>query len=330
MSRLTTADCDWRLTTADRIAHAAPPPSQIGGLDRIGQALALIASPRRASCTRSTTTCSVGRSAERRRARHRRTSPRAPSIEQPAEALACAGSRSSSAIAAPALAGRCALDAAHRSAAPSSVRRRSSRPARPPRRWFPSRSRDASTIGKSKPISSRVPAGSSAELRGDDLRRFAHDFLAAAAAERAADAREQQPHVVVDFGRRADGRARIADAVLLADGDRRRDAVDAIDVRLLHPLEKLPGVGGQRLDVAALSFGVDRVEGERRLARSADAGDDDQLAGGQRDVDVLEVVRARAANDEIGGFNSPGCGRIGHARCTTLCCEFSDGLNHLS
>ena len=73
-----------------------------------------------------------------------------------------------------------------------------------------------------------------------------------------------------------------------------RDAVDAIDVRLLHPLEELPGVGRQRLDVAPLPFGVNRVEGERRLSRSADAGDDDQLAERQRQVDVLEVVRARA------------------------------------
>ena len=77
------------------------------------------------------------------------------------------------------------------------------------------------------------------------------------------------------------------------------DAVDAVDVRLLHPLEELPRVGGQRLDVAALPFGVDRVEGERRLARSADAGDDDQLAERQREVDVLEVVRARAADDDL-------------------------------
>ena len=124
--------------------------------------------------------------------------------------------------------------------------------------------------------------GSSPSCARDDLRRLAHDFLAAVAAEGAADAREQQPHVVVDLGRRADRRARIADAVLLPDRDRRRDAVDAIDVRLLHPLEELPRVGRQRLDVAALPFGVDRVEGERRLARSADAGDDDQLADGQR------------------------------------------------
>ena len=174
---------------------------------------------------------------------------------------------------------------------------------------------DASTTGRSKPISSRVPGGSAPSCARDDLGRFAHDFLAAVAAEGPADAREQQPHVVVDLGRRADRRARIADAVLLADRDRRRDAVDAIDVGLLHPLEELARVGRQRLDVAALPFGVDRVEGERRLARAADAGHDDQLADRQREVDVLEVVRARAAHDDVLGFSRPGDGRIGHARC---------------
>ena len=47
-----------------------------------------------------------------------------------------------------------------------------------------------------------------AELTRDDLCRFAHDFAPAVAAVRATDARVQQPHVVVDFRRRADGRTR--------------------------------------------------------------------------------------------------------------------------
>src|SRR5262249_15589285 len=115
--------------------------------------------------------------------------------------------------------------------------------------------------------------------------------------------REQQPHVIVNLGRRADGRPRVADAVLLPDRDRRRDAVDAIDVGLLHALEKLPRVRGQRLDVAALSLGINRVERERRLPRSAHTRNDDEAADGERQVDVLEVMRARAANDEIGGLH---------------------------
>jgi len=70
----------------------------------------------------------------------------------------------------------------------------------------------------------------------------------------------------VDLGHRADRGARVADAVLLADCDCGTNAFDAIDVGLFHPLEELAGVRRQRLDVPALSFGVDRVERERRLS----------------------------------------------------------------
>ena len=108
-----------------------------------------------------------------------------------------------------------------------------------------------------------------------------------------ADARPQEAHVVVDFGHRADGRARVLRRRLLLDGDRRRQAVDLVDVRLLHHLEELARVGRERLDVAALAFGVDRVEGERRLAGARQAGEDDQLVARDRQVDVLEIVLAR-------------------------------------
>ena len=130
----------------------------------------------------------------------------------------------------------------------------------------------------SKPMSSRVPSGKLTEAARHDFGRLADDFAPAVAAERPADPRVEQPQVVVDLGRRADGRSRVADAVLLADGYRRTDPFDGVDVRLLHPFEELAGVGRQRLDVPALPFGIDRVEGQRRLARSADARHHDERA----------------------------------------------------
>ena len=104
--------------------------------------------------------------------------------------------------------------------------------------------------------------------------------------------------MVVDLGDGADRRARVARRALLVDRDGRRQAVDLVDVRLLHLAEELAGVGAQALDVAALALGVDRVEGEARLAAPGQAGDDDQPVARERDVDVLEVVFARAAHDE--------------------------------
>ena len=41
-----------------------------------------------------------------------------------------------------------------------------------------------------------------------------------------------------------------------------------LDVRLLHHLEELPRVGAEGLDVAALPFGVDRVEREATICRN--------------------------------------------------------------
>ena len=90
-------------------------------------------------------------------------------------------------------------------------------------------------------------------------------------AVRIADAREEQAQVVVDLGDRADGRARVVARRLLLDRDRRRQALDQVDVGLFHELQELPRVGRQRLDVAALAFGVERVERERGLARAGQA-----------------------------------------------------------
>src|SRR4030095_2828588 len=100
------------------------------------------------------------------------------------------------------------------------------------------------------------------------------DLLPALSAVRPADACKQQPHVVVDLGGSPYGRAGIPNAVFLANGNRRTDSLDAIDVRFLHALEELPCIGRQRLDVPSLPFRVDRVEGERGFPRSADTGDD--------------------------------------------------------
>ncbi len=117
-----------------------------------------------------------------------------------------------------------------------------------------------------------------------------------------ADPREQQAHIVVDLGHRAHGRPGVARGGLLLDRDGRREALDGIDVRLLHQLQELPGVGRQALDIAALPLGIDRVEGEGRFARARQPRQHDQAVAGHVDIDVLEVVLARAANpDELHG-----------------------------
>ena len=113
-----------------------------------------------------------------------------------------------------------------------------------------------------------------------------------------ADARPEQPHVIVDFGDGADRRARIARGGLLLDGNGRRQAVDLIDVRLLHHLQELTRVSRQALDIPALALGIDGVEGERGLARAGQAGEHHQPVARNVEVDVFEIVLARAADGD--------------------------------
>ncbi len=135
-------------------------------------------------------------------------------------------------------------------------------------------------------------------LVDDLLRRLPGDRLAAVRAVRLTGAGVEQAEVVVDLGDRADGRPRVAVGRLLVDRDGRRQALDEVDVGLVHLPEELAGVGRQRLDVAALALGEDRVEGEAGLARAGEPREHDQCVAGQVEVDVLEVVLAGAAHDE--------------------------------
>ena len=54
----------------------------------------------------------------------------------------------------------------------------------------------------------------------------------------------------------------------LLDGNRRREALDVFDFGLGHLLDKLACIRRHRFDIAALSFGIDRLKGKRRFSRT--------------------------------------------------------------
>ena len=136
-------------------------------------------------------------------------------------------------------------------------------------------------------------------LIDDLLRRLRLDRPAAVVAVRMAHPRPQQSQVVVDLRDRADRRARVPRGGLLVDRDGRREALDRVDVGLVHLAQELAGVGGQRLDVAALALGVDRVERQARLAGPRQARDHDQRIARQPQVEILEVVLPRSRYDYL-------------------------------
>ncbi len=137
------------------------------------------------------------------------------------------------------------------------------------------------------------------DLVDDLLGRLGVDRPAAVWAVGRADAGKEHAQVVIDLGDGAHRRAGVLADRLLLDGDGRAEAADEIDLGLFHLAEELAGVGGERLDVAALAFGVERVKGQAALAAARDAGDDHQLVARQGQVDVLEVMLLSAANDQL-------------------------------
>ena len=152
--------------------------------------------------------------------------------------------------------------------------------------------------------------GEPLEHAGHDLvDRLPGDLTAALVAVLATDAGEEEAEVVVDLGSGGDGGARVAPRPALFDGDGRREAGDVVDVGLLHLPQELPSVGGERLDVAALPFGVERVEGKGRFPRAGDPGDHHESIARDGQRDVLQIVLAGSLDGDLmhgaGPFCSP-------------------------
>src|SRR5207245_2899823 len=156
----------------------------------------------------------------------------------------------------------------------------------------------------------RAPADDRRQHQEPGARRLRHDAIdhllhrlggdrpTAARAVRDAHAREEHAQIVVDLGDGPDGRARVLRSRLLLDRDRGRQPLDRVHLGLLHLLEELARIGRERLDVAALALGIDRVEGQRRFSGPREPRDDDELVARDLEIDVLEVVLAGAPDDD--------------------------------
>ncbi len=81
----------------------------------------------------------------------------------------------------------------------------------------------------------------------------------------------------------------------MCDGDGGWDPDNLFRRRPLQTIQKLARVRGKCLNVAALAFGIERVERQAGLAAAAYAANHDQLAVRQVEVDMLQVVNFDAA-----------------------------------
>ena len=126
------------------------------------------------------------------------------------------------------------------------------------------------------------------------LWRLTDDRLASHRIVRAPHRGVEKSQVVIDFRGRSDGRTRIGCGRPLFDGDGRREALDVIDFRLLHLIEKLARIGGKAFDVLSLALRVEGVKSQRGFSRSAQAGNNHKLVARDLHVEVLQIVLPRS------------------------------------
>ena len=114
------------------------------------------------------------------------------------------------------------------------------------------------------------------------------------------DAGVEEFQVFVDLGAGAHGGAWVVRVHLLLDGDGGRKACDTLHIGLVESAHKLSCVGTQALHIAALTFSIQGVERQGRLARSRQAGDDHQLVLRNLQTNAFQVVDLRVADGDIG------------------------------
>ena len=141
-----------------------------------------------------------------------------------------------------------------------------------------------------------IPRGQTRNLLDNLLRALTTDLLAAPRTMADANRGKEHAQIIVNLGHRAHRRARIVRGRLLLNGDARRQAANGVIFGLVLLPQKLPRVGRQALDIAALPLGIERVKGQRTLARPGNACQDHQLFLGNIEIDPLEIVFSGATN----------------------------------
>ena len=129
--------------------------------------------------------------------------------------------------------------------------------------------------------------------------RLLTDFPAADGAMGDADSRIEQTQIVVNLRHRADGGAGILGGGFLIDRNGGGEALNVVEIRLLHLPEELTRIGGERLDIAPLAFRVDGVERKRGLSGAGQSREYDQLVARDVQINVFEVVLSRAFDINI-------------------------------
>ena len=116
---------------------------------------------------------------------------------------------------------------------------------------------------------------------------------------RLADAREQAAQHAVNIGDRPHRRVRTAAEPLLVHDDRHAQVLDGVRIGLGIARQEVADEQAEVLVQQSLGFGGDGVEYDGRFAGAGYAGKDRDLAFGDAQRNILQVVLARAANLDV-------------------------------
>ena len=110
---------------------------------------------------------------------------------------------------------------------------------------------------------------------------------------------KKQSQILVNLRGSTDGGARIARYHFLLDGNRRRQSFDKIVLGFAHAAQKLAGITGERLYIATLSLGIERVESQGTFTRATHSSKDNKLVARYLKTDILQVVDPYASDVDI-------------------------------
>src|SRR5437667_732883 len=108
--------------------------------------------------------------------------------------------------------------------------------------------------------------------------------------------RKKEPQKMINFRDGGNGGFSPATRNALFDRHARRQAFDQIHVWFFELFDELPRVRRHAVEKTPLAFGEEEIECDGRLARSAQAGDDDHLIARNLERNVFKIVLARAVN----------------------------------
>jgi len=154
------------------------------------------------------------------------------------------------------------------------------------------------------------------------LDRLLSNLAPATITMRVPQARHQQSQIVVDLRDSRHGTPPPHLTGALVDTNRGLQPLDQIHVRPLHLIQKLPRVNRQAFDILPLSFGIQRVERQRTLARAARPRNHHELIARNLQIQILQVVDTSPADAQM--LSQLGRGFRDHGRCEAHRCSAQD------